>query len=303
MLKVAILGAGTISGVHVDGWNNVEDAKLCAVFDKAPSQMEKYPELSHYTDFDEMIDKEKPDIVDICLPTTFHVEFSLRAMKRGIHVLCEKPVSLNSEDVSLLYRTAEENNVRFMVAQVLRFWNEYMVLADICRSERFGKLLAGSMRRIGIKPTSGWFMDPALSGGITHDLHIHDIDFLVDLFGAPKDKFISRRQRPDFDFLHVVYNFGDFDIDVSAGWFSSDYPFTAEFLFSFERAVVAFEGGKLTVYTSEKLEDGEFTPPAGCPYEREIRYFTDCVINGKPIEKVTEESLRNVLGILDSLNK
>ncbi len=303
MLKVVILGSGTISSVHVNGWKNIDGAELCAIFDQDSSKMEKYPDIRHYTDFDEMIDREKPDIVDICLPTTFHTEFSLRALKRGIHVVCEKPISLRRDDIPLLYRTAEENGVRFMVAQVLRFWGDYMVLADIYKSGRFGKLLAGSMRRVSKKPASGWFLDPALSGGITHDLHIHDLDFLVGLFGAPKDKFISRKQRSDFDFLHVVYNFGDFDIDVSAGWFTSNYPFTAEFLFSFERAVVALEGGKLTVYTEEKLEDGEFAPPEGCPYERELRYFADCVINNKPCEKVTEESLSNVLEILDSLNK
>lgn len=301
MLKVALLGAGTISRVHVNGWKNVEGASLCAVFDKDPAQMEKYPELTPYTDFDKMIDVEKPDIIDICLPTTFHVEFSLRAMKRGVHVLCEKPVSLNMDDVSLLYRTAEENNVRFMVAQVVRFWGDYMVLADICKSERFGKLLSGSMRRIGAKPRTPWFMDATLSGGITHDLHIHDLDFLISIFGVPKCKFISRVKRPDFMSLHTVYDFGDFDIDISAGWYSAKYPFTAEFLFAFERAVVALENEKLTIYTDEEYDESEFTPPAGCPYEREIRYFADCIINNKPIEKVTEEGLKSVLGLLDSL--
>lgn len=155
-LKVVVLGAGTISSVHIDGWNNIEVAELSAVFDKEPTAMEKYPELRHYT---------------------------------------------------------------------------------------------------------------------------------------------------DFDFLHVVYNFGEFDIDVSAGWFSADYPFTAEFLFSFERAVVALEGGNFKIYTNEKLAEGELISPGGCPYERELRYFADCVIKGVPCDKVSEESLYNVLEILDSLNK
>ena len=58
MLKVVILGSGTISSVHVNGWKNIEGAELCAIFDQDSSKMEKYPDIRHYTDFDGMIDRD-----------------------------------------------------------------------------------------------------------------------------------------------------------------------------------------------------------------------------------------------------
>ena len=77
----------------------MEDAKLVALCDIRPEQMEKYPDKHHYERFDDMLDQESLDILDICLPTYLHAEYAEKAMQRGIHVLCEKPVSLNTVDI------------------------------------------------------------------------------------------------------------------------------------------------------------------------------------------------------------
>ena len=72
-----------------------------------------------------MLNKEKLDILDICLPTPLHVDCAVTAMKRGIHVICEKPLSLKTEEIERAYLTAHQYGVCFMTAQVLRFWPEY----------------------------------------------------------------------------------------------------------------------------------------------------------------------------------
>ena len=97
MLKVALVGVGGISGAHIPAWEAMADAELVALCDIRPEQMEKYPDKHHYTDFGEMLDNEQIDILDICLPTYLHADFAVQAMQRGIHVLCEKPVSLKRE--------------------------------------------------------------------------------------------------------------------------------------------------------------------------------------------------------------
>ena len=103
MLKVALVGVGGISGAHIPAWEKREDAELTAICDIRPEQMEKYPEKRHYTDFDEMLEKEEIDILDICLPTYLHADFSVKAMEKGINVICEKPISLKKEDVKRVY--------------------------------------------------------------------------------------------------------------------------------------------------------------------------------------------------------
>ena len=122
--------------------------------------------------------------------TFLHTKFALAAMKKGIHVLCEKPVSMEVGDVDLLYRTAEENHVKFMVAQCIRFWPEYVLLKEIYDTGRYGKLLSGEMERLGCYPKwswDGWMMDEPRSGFVPFDLHIHDLDFVVYAFGAPSN--------------------------------------------------------------------------------------------------------------------
>ena len=56
----------------------MEETELAALCDVRPQQMEKYPDIRHYTDFEEMLDKEQLDIVDICLPTYLHADYAVK---------------------------------------------------------------------------------------------------------------------------------------------------------------------------------------------------------------------------------
>ena len=248
------------------------------------------------------------DILDICLPTYLHAEVALKAMERGIHVLCEKPVSLHREDVARLYEAAKRNNVRFMVAQVLRFWPEYVALKEIYDSGRYGKLLSGCMTRLGQCPKwswDGWMKDEARSGLVPFDLHIHDLDFMVYAFGRPKRAIPFRARRPEQDVLTVVYDYGDFYISSEAAWYAADYPFTAGFRFQFERALVVLDG-TLRIYAADGVtgmeagtgETGGIHLPQTNAYANEIRYFADCVKAGRDAEIVRPEELETVLDLL-----
>ena len=70
----------------------------------------------------------------------------------------EKPVSLKKEDAVRVYEAARKNNVRFMVAHVLRFWREYVFVKEIYDSGKYGKLLSGNMSRIGVRPKWSWII-------------------------------------------------------------------------------------------------------------------------------------------------
>ena len=316
MLKVGLVGVGGISGAHIPAWQSMEDVELVALCDVRPEQMTRYPELRQYTNMDDMLAKEQLDILDICLPTYLHADAAVKAMERGIHVLSEKPVSLKTEDVHRLYETAKRNNVRFMVAQVLRFWPEYVYLNEIYDSGRYGKLLSGMMQRIGVRPKwswDGWMSDEKRSGLVPFDLHIHDLDFLVNAFGAPKGASDRRARRPEQDYFVATYEFDGFFVTAEAAWYDSPYPFTAGFRFQFEHAVVAWEHGKLTVYEQEgkvfeplsaeaKVGDtGDIGLPQSDAYANEIDYFADCVRNGTFPDKVRPEQLETVIDILKSL--
>ena len=106
MLKVGLVGVGGISSAHIPAWDKMEDVELVALCDIRPERMEKYEGKRCYTDFDEMLANETLDILDICLPTYLHADFSVKAMEKGINVLTEKPISLKEEDIDRVYSTA-----------------------------------------------------------------------------------------------------------------------------------------------------------------------------------------------------
>ncbi len=314
MLKVGLVGVGGISGAHIPAWEERADAELVALCDIRPERMEKFASKRCYTDFDEMLNNEELDILDICLPTYLHADFAVKAMEKGINVICEKPISLKVEDIERVYSCAERNNVKFMVAQVLRFWPEYEVLKEIYDTQKYGKLLSGTMTRLGCYPRwswDGWMMDEKRSGLVPYDLHIHDLDFLVYAFGQPKVDHKFRSKLPDQDFISLTYNFGGFSINTEASWYATCYPFTAQFRFQFENALVVNEGGKMVIYLrdDEKIDlsqeaegdTGSINLPKSNAYANEINYFADCVVNNTPVEKVKPEELRCVVEILNSL--
>ena len=67
MLKVGLIGVGGISKAHIAAWKSMEDAQLVALCDIREECLEKYPEQHHYTCFEDMVENEALDILDICL--------------------------------------------------------------------------------------------------------------------------------------------------------------------------------------------------------------------------------------------
>ncbi len=315
MLKVAVLGTGGISGAHIPAWLRIEEAELVAICDVMPERMERFEGTGarRYTDCEEMFANEEIDILDICLPTFLHAEYSIKAMERGINVICEKPISLNKDDVKRVYETAEKNNVKFMVAHVLRFWPEYVVLRDAIKNETYGKLLCGHMNRLGGTPGwswENWMKKEECSGLVPFDLHIHDLDYLVYTLGKPTNCITHRVRFQDHDIINATYEFeGGAFITADSCWYNSGCPFTADYRFSFEQAVMETKDGKLMVYPvgKEAFEvksgvedaDGEcINLPATDAYYEEIRYFTNCVLENKATDVIKPEELETVLDLL-----
>ena len=314
MLKIGLVGVGGISGAHIPAWDAMEDVELVALCDVREEQMAAYPAKRQYLDFEEMLAKEELDILDICLPTYLHADFAIKAMERGIHVICEKPISLKAEDVERVYSTAHRMHVSFMVAQVLRFWPEYMLIKELNDTQKYGKLLSGYMSRLGNTPQwswDNWMKDENRSGLVPFDLHIHDLDFIVYAFGAPKDVKSNRIKRPEQDCINAVYEFPEFYIETESAWYASNYPFAARYRFQFEKAVISYEGGKCMIYedngsaidlsVAAEGDTGSINLPKSDAYADEIRYFADCVRKGVFPDKVKPEELNTVIRILKGL--
>ncbi|AIS52933.1 oxidoreductase domain-containing protein [Thermoanaerobacter kivui] len=85
---------------------------------------EKYNIPHVYTDYEEMFEKEKLDLISVCTPNYLHAPISIKAMEKGIHVHCEKPITLNAKEAYEVIESKNKYKRKFMIGLNNRFTNE-----------------------------------------------------------------------------------------------------------------------------------------------------------------------------------
>lgn len=326
MLKVGLIGIGFMGRGHLDNYIRLESEgfpiKLVAICDIDPAKFankfipgnidvgtKKYDFSKYklYTNLDEMLEKEELDYVDICLPTYLHAEATIKALDRGMHVLCEKPMALNSKQCAEMIEAAKRNNKKLMIGHCLRFWPEYEYLKECVESERFGKFLGGYFYRGGGTPKwsyENWLLVKEKSGGCILDQHIHDVDTINWLFGKPTAvTTIARNVIPGsgYDIVSTNYIYPDGKvINAQDDWtLQGEYGFEMLFRANFERGNLIFQHGVLKVNPN----DGKsFIPelPKEMGYYREIKYFAECILEDKPITVAPPESSKETIEIVEA---
>ena len=96
----------------------------------------------------ELIEKEKPDFVDIVTPTITHADLTVKALEMGCHVICEKPMALNEEDCQRMIDTAKRCEKILMIAHVVRFMAPYYYLKNAIDTRKHGKLIKFTAKRV-----------------------------------------------------------------------------------------------------------------------------------------------------------
>jgi predicted dehydrogenase len=140
-LRIAFAGAGTFSAYHLTGWKQtpgVELVAICdAVLEKARTRAIEFGVSRAYVDFATMLDKEKPDAVDIVTPVETHAPLVRIAADRGIHVMCQKPMAPTLAEAEALVHDVGDR-VRFMVHENFRFRPQYVMAREWLEAGRVG---------------------------------------------------------------------------------------------------------------------------------------------------------------------
>ena len=139
MYKVTIVGTGQIAiQKHIPAWlKERHEARVVALCDVNRESGEKaagrfsIPKV--YEDAGEMIEKEKPDIVDICTPPKTHAPLAVDALKAGAHVMLEKPMALDTEECDRIIAAAEETGRRVCVTHSDLFYQSFMKAREAVR--------------------------------------------------------------------------------------------------------------------------------------------------------------------------
>lgn len=144
-LKAAIVGAGLIAGKkHIPAFlrhrKKVELVALCDLNEEGARKLAaQFGVPRVYSDIGEMIDKEKPDLVDICTPPQTHVKLAIEAMNLGCHVLIEKPMALTVAECDKIVEASERNKVKVCVGHSDLFYYPFMEARELVRSGAIGE--------------------------------------------------------------------------------------------------------------------------------------------------------------------
>lgn len=299
--------------MHGNVYSLLDNAELVAVCDHREEKLAIYGEefqVPQFSTLDAMIQEANLDVVDICLPTHLHRDFTIMSAEAGKHVICEKPIALSLREADDMIAACDKAGVELMIGHCIRFWPEYAFLKEMVESGEYGELLSLNLTRYGEFPTwssANWLADENLSGGGVMDMHIHDTDFALYLLGEPKELIAYGNideKGPGHAF--TTLNYGHTIVHLEGGWnLPTQTPFKMSFRAIFERAAAIMDGGPLTIYRPghepwqpefqqmEAASGGNISDLGG--YFHELKYFMDCIAEGRKPTVVTPESSRESL--------
>ena len=189
-LNFAIIGCGRIAQRHAEHIH--KNGILTAVCDKEnskASELGKRYSASIYSDIDELLKVEKDiNVVSICSPNGLHAEHTIKSLRAGFHVICEKPMAISVEDCGKMITEAEKANRRLFVIKQNRFNPPIAAVKKAIDDGRLGKILSVQLncfwnRNFDYYQTSDWKGKKAMDGGTLYTQFSHFIDLLYWIVG------------------------------------------------------------------------------------------------------------------------
>ena len=186
-LRVGIIGCGRISVMHFDAAQKLDMAELVACADikedRAIKAAESYGIVA-YTDYKEMIEKEKLDAVHLCLPHYLHSEVAIYAMRHGLDVITEKPMDIDVKSAEEAVAVAKETGRKFGVIFQCRYNDASQLVKQALDSGKLGKVLSARSTLTWFRPDD-YYEDSDWKGtwdkeggGVVIDQAIHSIDLV-----------------------------------------------------------------------------------------------------------------------------
>lgn len=222
-MKLAVLGTGKIVQEFLPMIQQVENVELVALLstprslDKAKEMQAQYQIQEVYTDYEILLGNATIDTVYVALPNHLHYQYTKAALLQGKNVICEKPFTLNAQQLQELIQIATEKRLILLEAITNQYLNNFLqIKKDLAQlgkikivecnysqySSRYDAFKEGK-----ILPA----FDPQKGGGALMDINIYNIHFVVGLFGKPeKVQYLANIER-DIDTSGIlVLDYGAF---------------------------------------------------------------------------------------------
>ena len=192
-LRVAVAGSGYFSRFHYDAWSRIAEARIVALAspdrESAAAQAEAFGVPKTYGDVAEMLDQERPDLLDIVTPPETHLALVRAAAERGIAAICQKPLAPSLAEAEELVAAAEGAGITLAVHENFRFMPWFRHARDLIEAGRLGALHGVQFR---LRPGDGQGPEAYLARQpyfqtmerfLIHETGVHFIDVFRFLLG------------------------------------------------------------------------------------------------------------------------
>lgn len=198
-MKIGILGCGMIVHTALRIIADMDEVSCTAIWSRAEDQKMKeelvkaYAIPACYTDIQDFLSDPSFDVVYVGLINSVHYEYTRLALEAGKHVICEKPFTSTYEQARKLVCLAKERKLFLFEAIMLRYLDNYAALKAALPQLGDIKLIQCNYSQLSSRYPSylkGVVLpafEPALSGGSLYDINVYCIQFVMGLFGKPKD--------------------------------------------------------------------------------------------------------------------
>ncbi len=322
MVKVAVIGVGSMGGNHARVYHELPEAELVAVCDVNKETLESVSHklgVAGYEDYRELLEKERPEAVSVAVPTTLHEPVAAGALQAGAHVLVEKPITASYEEGCRLIECAEANQRQLMVGHIVRFNPALRALKQKLEAGHLGRIFQIGCCRIGPYPAR------TQDVGVVIDLAPHDIDIMRFLTGLdPTRVYAETEQRIHTDHEDLLLGLLHFPGGITGSleinwltptkkreiWVLGEHGLfhvddLTQDLYFYENAQV---GGSLwpPLQTLKGVSEGEMTRYALLRYEplkAELQAFLGAIQTGEPVAVSGKDglnALRLALALVES---
>jgi len=197
-LKVGIIGTGWIADAHINNYLRMDDVEVVALADLVPGKAQKFAEkwnlknVKCYLSHKELLDAEKGlDAVSVCTYNRTHAECTIYALKKGVNVLCEKPMSVTLEEAVEMRKAEKKSGKILSIGFQPRMDPNMKKIKEIVESGILGKIYyiqTGGGRRRGIPTPFGTsFIANETAGiGAMGDIGCYSLDMVLNAIGYPK---------------------------------------------------------------------------------------------------------------------
>ncbi len=184
-MKLAMIGSYGHTNVVLDSLANLPEVKLVAAARYGPEDKLAFigrrsapKDLPVYDDYRKMLDEVAPDLVSVCMPLYRNAEAAIEAARRGIHILCEKPLATTLADLAALRKTVEQSKVRICAMFPMRTTPPFQAARKVVQDGRIGMpILAFAQKSYPFGRRDDFYRSRETYGGTIPWIAIHALEF------------------------------------------------------------------------------------------------------------------------------